>query len=94
MYDAARKTRDGLVDARRRLRRDELADWSELSEDDLLRQLINRKVITLKRAEKMDGENHAGTESMEKPEQSFECSDGFLGLSRRFGLESKHQPTS
>ena len=93
MYDAARKTRNGLVDARRRLRRD-LADWSELSEEDLLRQLINRKVVTLESTEKLDGENHVGTESMEKAEQSFKCSDGLIGLCQRFGLENKHQPTS
>ena len=31
--------------ARQRLKRDKIEDWHELSEDDLLRKLIERKVI-------------------------------------------------
>ena len=87
-YDAARKTRDNLVSARRRLRRDKVIDWSELSEDDLLRELIDRKVITLDSADGMDGVND-GTESAGKSGQPFKCSQGFAGLCQRWRRNQK-----
>lgn len=84
-YDVARKTRESLVGARRRLRRDKAADWSELSEEELLQQLIDRKVVTLEREERVDGGNHDGAESIGK--LKHRCSDGFTGLCRRFGTK-------
>ncbi len=84
-HDAARKARDSLMDARRRLmsaKKDETADWSDLIEEDLLRKLIERKVITLLSDER-------------KPGRSMRCSDGFVGLCRRcLGAESEGHPSA
>ncbi|KAL3763721.1 hypothetical protein ACHAW5_008467 [Stephanodiscus triporus] len=80
-HDAARKTREGLTDARRRLMNSKVADWSELTEEDLLRKLVGRKVIALQR----DG----------KPGRSPKCSDGLVGLCRRcFETDSEKFPTA
>ena len=87
-HDAARKARDSLVDARRRLmssKKVEAADWSDLTEEDLLRKLIERKVIALLQ---MDAESDE-----RKPGRSMRCSDGFVGLCRRcLGAESEGCP--
>lgn len=83
-HDAARKARDSLMDARRRLmsaKKVEAADWSDLIEEDLLRKLIERKVITLS--------------DERKPGRSMRCSDGFVGLCRRcLGAESEGHPSA
>jgi hypothetical protein len=83
-HDASRKARDSLMDARRRLmsaKKVEAADWSDLIEEDLLRKLIERKVITLS--------------DERKPGRSMRCSDGFVGLCRRcLGAESEGHPSA
>lgn len=73
-YDAAKKTQDALKDARQRLQRDKVEDWSGLAEEDLIRKLIARKVITLQ-GEDEEGVNEAGAESTK-------YSDGFLRVCR------------
>lgn len=73
-YDAARKTREALTNARKRLRRDKVEDWCDLSEDELLRKLIERKVVTLQEGCK-DSIDVDGI-----PKQTFQCSDEFLEI--------------
>ena len=59
----------------------EAADWSDLIEEDLLRKLIEQKVITLS--------------DERKPGRSMRCSDGFVGLCRRcLGAESEGHPSA
>ena len=59
----------------------EAADWSDLIEEDLLRKLIERNVITLS--------------DEWKPGRSMRCSDGFVGLCRRcLGAESEGHPSA
>mmetsp|Transcript_16501 Transcript_16501/g.35660 ORF Transcript_16501/g.35660 Transcript_16501/m.35660 type:complete len:642 (+) Transcript_16501:171-2096(+) len=91
-YDAASKTRDALMDARRRLRWDKVEDdWSQLSEEDLMRKLIERKVVTLQ-YEGGAGMSDVGAESEGKP-RSVKCSDGFLGVCRQcLVTENETQP--
>ena len=68
--DAARKTREAFLDARQRLRKDKVEDWSDLAEDDLINRLVERNVIS--RVE-TDGDEEA----------SFTCSEAFGGICRR-----------
>eukprot|EP00578_Thalassiosira_sp_NH16_P020139 CAMPEP_0181084202 /NCGR_PEP_ID=MMETSP1071-20121207/4571_1 /TAXON_ID=35127 /ORGANISM="Thalassiosira sp., Strain NH16" /LENGTH=652 /DNA_ID=CAMNT_0023165923 /DNA_START=161 /DNA_END=2119 /DNA_ORIENTATION=+ len=81
-YDAARKTRDALVDARRRLRRDELEDWSDLSDEDLTRKLIERKVIL--QYEDEENVEEVGVKSDGQLQQFMKCSDSFLRICQKF----------
>jgi hypothetical protein len=46
-YDASRKTRESLMEVRRKLMSSKIPDWSGLNEDDILKRLIERKVITV-----------------------------------------------
>jgi len=46
-YDASRKTRESLMEVRRKLSSAKIPDWSTLKEDDILKRLIERKVITV-----------------------------------------------
>ncbi len=69
-YDAARKTRESLVDARRRLMSAKVADWSDLSEEDLLRKLIERKVVTTSQHDS-------------RSQQSLKCTESLTGICRR-----------
>jgi hypothetical protein len=89
-HDAARKARDSLMDARRRLmsaKKVEAADWSDLTEEDLLRKLMERKVIKLLQKDAESDER--------KPGRSMWCSDGFVGLCRRcLGAESEGYPSA
>ncbi len=86
-HDAARKTRESLVDARRRLMSAKVADWSELTEDDLLRKLIERKVITTTQHD---------SQSQQMPgRSSLKCSEGLTGICRRcLEAESDGYPTA
>ncbi|KAL9191434.1 hypothetical protein ACHAXT_001140 [Thalassiosira profunda] len=68
--DAARKTREALLDARQRLRKDKVEDWSDLAEDDLIHRLVERNVISR-------------VETDEDEEASFTCSEAFGGICRR-----------
>ena len=68
--DAARKTREALLDARQRLRKDKVEDWSDLAEDDLMNRLVERNVISL-------------VETYENEEASFTCSEALGGICRR-----------
>lgn len=83
-HDAARKTREALMDARQRLRMDKVEDWCELSEEELLKKLIERKVITLPEE---DGEDEWHLR------QTTEYSEGLLGLCRQC-LETQEQNQS
>jgi len=70
-YDAARKTREALTDARKRLRREkQVEDWSDLTEAELMRKLIERKVIIL------EGEEGGQNENVSQ------YTDGFLSVCR------------
>jgi len=87
-YDAARKTRDALIDARRRLRMDKVEDWGGLTEDQLLKKLVERQVV-------VTGMKDVGAESEGKSRQSVKCSEGFIGLCRHcLETESENQPTT
>lgn len=46
-YDASRKTRESLMELRRKLLCAKIPDWSTLNEDDILKRLIERNVITV-----------------------------------------------
>jgi len=66
--DAAATTRRNLKDARRSLRRHttKAEDWSSLNEDELIKKLVERKVIKL-----YNGEDDSKNES---------CTSGFIGV--------------
>ncbi len=89
-HDAARKARESLLEARRRLmsaKKLEAADWSDLTEEDLLRRLVERKIITLLQHEAESGEREPGG--------SMKCSSAFVGLCRRcLGTESEGYPSA
>eukprot|EP00584_Thalassiosira_punctigera_P019548 CAMPEP_0172558848 /NCGR_PEP_ID=MMETSP1067-20121228/81230_1 /TAXON_ID=265564 ORGANISM="Thalassiosira punctigera, Strain Tpunct2005C2" /NCGR_SAMPLE_ID=MMETSP1067 /ASSEMBLY_ACC=CAM_ASM_000444 /LENGTH=666 /DNA_ID=CAMNT_0013348301 /DNA_START=5 /DNA_END=2008 /DNA_ORIENTATION=+ len=76
-YDAARKTREALMDARRRLRLDKVEDWGELTEEQLMKKLIERRVITL---QDDDEASAAGTGSEGKLKQPVKCSEAFTSI--------------
>ncbi|KAL7548457.1 hypothetical protein ACHAWF_011737 [Thalassiosira exigua] len=92
-YDAARKTREALVDARKRLRRDDdnkQEDWSEQHEHELLKKLTERKVVAMTDEEIKDGTDKSGVKSR----HSLKCSEAFLLICRRcVEKESKAPPT-
>lgn len=81
-YDAARKTREALVDARKRLKMDKVEDWSELTGAQLVEKLKERKVITLQSG---DGK---------EDKDSVKCLDGLQSLCRQLCfLSQRHTPS-
>lgn len=77
LADKARRTRENLKDARRSLRRHttKQEDWSTLPEEELLKKLVERKVITLYEDDKGDGKVES-------------CSDGFVGICKECEKEN------
>jgi len=94
-YDAARKTRDALLDARRRLRmmEDKVEDWGELTEEQLRTKLTERRVVMMALR---DGEEEEGKGNDDDGgEEEWKYSDAFLAICRQcLGTESKDQPTA
>jgi len=88
-YDAARKTRDALMDARRRLRMDKVEDWGGLTEEQLRAKLTERRVMVVRDGEEEEGKDDDGGE------EGVKYSDAFLAICRQcLGTESKDQPTA
>lgn len=78
-YDSARKTREALMDARRRLRMEKVEDWSGLTEDELLKKLIERQVIVVQG----DDDEGLGDAIVSDKLNSMKVSKGFDGICRR-----------
>ncbi len=77
-YHTAWKTRESLMNARRSLKfdsKEKIEDWSTLSDEDILKKLIERRVVVVQET----GDNAESKEST----QSMKCSEGFLAVCRR-----------
>ncbi len=86
-HDAARKTREGLMEARRRLLSAKVADWSELTEEEFLEKLVQRNVI-------ITSQHYSESQQMQK-RSSLKCSKGLIGICRRcLEAESDEYPSA
>jgi len=87
-YDAARKTREALMDARSKLQRERkmvVEDWGELNEEQLLEKLVERKVVVAVGEE--------GSEGSE--EHSVKCTEAFTEVCRQcLETRSKNEATA
>lgn len=57
MKDVGRRTRDALQDASARMKKERDEDWSKLSSEELMQQLIDKKVVTVANEKKRTGED-------------------------------------